>query len=243
MNPKLWGGLPLELLEMVFAYLSVGEISRLRLRSMEWKQTLDTADCEYYRVCERVGRKMLCLITRSENLFWARVLDTESTRWCTYQINAHHSANLPFDGTNGTAPASSDAGFVLFTTCINFSLKRKESRPSLLISIANPLTMIVDELPTLFDLWDIKLVQLKMDDSSTVFKVFMMAARAQWTSDKGPPSWTSAGIEPNMTLVSKYSNQDHSDQVTVHHLQNRMQNHNPKTIFCDRKEGVRSRVL
>lgn len=48
------------------------------------------------------------------------------------------------------------------------------------ISVLNPLSMTVTEMPALLDLQDVKLVQMKMDRGTTAWKVFMLAGRVRW---------------------------------------------------------------
>jgi hypothetical protein len=180
MTPNLWGGPSCVPFQIMLAYLPLRDIRRLRILNKEWKQTLEMADCKFYNACEELGRKKLCLITRSEDLFWARVLDMRSREWFTYPIDVGPSMREHLKGSACVMAVGEDAGLVCFATCLNSKSKNKNAPRSLLISVVNPLTMIVKELPTLLDVWELKLVQLKMDGGTKAFKVFVVADKATW---------------------------------------------------------------
>lgn len=149
MNPNLWGNLPQEILQNVFAHLPLGEISCLKLLSKEWRQIVSSAD--FQRVCSEVYPKLVCLLTRDRgargehNLFWVRVMD-HSQKWHTYGI--HVAGDLLGELVSAEIgsrmyPACEDQGWVCFATGGAFKFKEEESASEFLLQRCEPLDKVI----------------------------------------------------------------------------------------------------
>jgi hypothetical protein len=199
MNPNLWGNLPQEILQNVFAHLPLGEISCLKLLSKEWRQIVSSAD--FQRVCSEVYPKLVCLLTRDRgardehNLFWVRVMD-HSQKWHTYEI--HVAGDLLGELVSAEIglstrmyPACEDQGWVCFATGVHLSSKKKKAPPSFYFNVVNPLTRSSHELPPLVNYTKLNLMRIHVNRATTAFKVFAYANRVVWTKER---KWTAAGV-------------------------------------------------
>jgi hypothetical protein len=168
-NPKLWGALPGELLQMVFAHLPVHEISRLQFLSKEWRQIVSSPD--FHRVRNEVYPKLVCFITRVQHgAVWVRVLD-RLHKWHCYELLVRHP---DVDWTAAPAPnmfvACEDGGLVCFV-----SNMEKQERQIWFLTVVNHLTRTSHRLPPLYGLGYSYLVRMQVDRGVHAFKVFVFA--------------------------------------------------------------------
>lgn len=189
MNPNLWGNLPQEILQNVFAHLPLGEISCLTLLSKEWRQIVSSDD--FQRTCSEVHPKLVCLLTsnRVRNLFWVRVMD-HSQKWHTYEIRVAGDLLGDLIPTRMYPPCE-DQGWVCFATGVHSSSKKKKAPPSLYFNVVNPLTRSSHELPPLVNYTPLNLLRIHVNRATKAFKVFARTDRVVWTKER---KWTPAGV-------------------------------------------------
>jgi len=180
MNPGLWETLPRELLPLVFGHLPIDTISHMQILNKEWQRTI-TTDSEFHRVCNEVYPSMICLISKCRfNHFWVRVLDTKRWKWHTYGIVAGRPAVDWRSCKAIMTAACEDGGLLCFVTSWNMESRRKRKRSTLFFHVVNPLTRTSQELPPLFDMRNMELVQIQVDRRTRAFQVFVAARRFRW---------------------------------------------------------------
>ena len=176
MNSGLWGSLPKEVLQLVFARLPVVAIKRLRCVSKEWKVNIDTPGSEFRKACEEASTKTFALVYMDpddDDRLWARVFDKDSNRWHVFRINDEPWVQI----------IAADGGLVCFVS----KARRREGVRGLCITVLNPLTQDRNELPISEHISGTQptMVQLSVDRDSKQYKVIVVDSRARTDCFKG----------------------------------------------------------
>ena len=169
--------MPSDLLHLVFAHLPVDEISHLRVLNKEWMQIMSKPDSEFYRHCDAVQPKMMCVLAKdslTSNKFWVRVCDLKRGTWRRYEIIVGYPEYLIW------TLACEDEGLVCFVTHVNFVSWKRDESPTIFLNVVNPLKIVLYELPPLVNMRG-SIFQMKVDTTTKEFQVFVVAKRSQWS--------------------------------------------------------------
>lgn len=171
MSPAVWGALPKDLLQIVFARLPLAAISRLKCLSKEWKASIETAHSDFCQVCEAINPKSsFALVTTDgdqHGVFWVRVFDMKANRWHEFEFSSGDRYCV--------AATACDGGLV----CL-LSVSPKASRASheylpkpVFLTVWNLLTREKKKLPALKHLDGLypTMVQLFVDPQTKHYKV------------------------------------------------------------------------
>ena len=166
LDPFLWGTLlPEKVLHRIFASLPLPKIMSLQVLSRKWQENLNTQS-EFRQMCEELHRKVAILTRDRENVFWVRVLDTNSRQWCAFQISTGEpEADI--------TAASEDGGLVCFVSI----LKRSKQR-IFVINVMNILTKNSTKLPSLQNMKFVRMVQINVDAGTQTYKVLVVGDEA-----------------------------------------------------------------
>lgn len=63
MDPAVWGNLPEDLLQLVFARLEVPQINRLRVLSKAWLRHMKSTNSKFRQLCAEAHPKLFALVT------------------------------------------------------------------------------------------------------------------------------------------------------------------------------------
>lgn len=180
-NPALWSSLPHELLQLIFARLSLRDIRSLRCVSKAY-DAMVTTDSDFHRLCDAVNGSSFALVDTSYRFgaFWVRVFNATSNTWDSFKMVVKSPAlarPLPV-ASKWNSPEMSvicgDGGLLCFVCSMFFKSKLKKTRPSLFITVVHPLTGTSHELPPLLDLCNIRMMQIMASSETKGFKVFVL---------------------------------------------------------------------
>ncbi|KAG0578385.1 hypothetical protein KC19_4G019000 [Ceratodon purpureus] len=169
MSPALWGALPKDLLQIVFARLPLADISRLRCLSKEWKTSIETAHSEFNQVCEAINsRNSFALITTDgdqHGIFWVRVFDMNANRWHEFEFESGDKYCV--------ALVAHDGGLVCLLSLPFESRFSDGSSKPVILTVWNLLTREKHRLPTLVHLdgSTSTMVHLVVDSQTKHYKV------------------------------------------------------------------------
>ena len=179
LNPAVWSNLPHEVLRLVFARLSLCGIRGVKCLSKDWS-TVVTTGSDYHRLCDAVHGSSFALVDISRRLgsFWVKVFNVKFNKWDTFQMVIKPPALAEPPKARATSPHTSlicgDEGLLCFISSLYFRSKLKRTRPSVFITVVNPLTGTSHELPPLHELCDIRMVELIVSSEMKGFKVFVL---------------------------------------------------------------------
>ncbi|KAG0605433.1 hypothetical protein M758_9G058600 [Ceratodon purpureus] len=186
LNPALWTSLPHQMLQLIFARLSLRDIRSLRLLSKDWN-TMVTIDSGFHRICDEAQGSSFALISEEScelGEFWTAVFNVKFNKWDKFKM----AIKRPALASRGKSAAAStwtspvmntsvvcgDGGLLCFVSSVYLKSKLKRSRPTLFFTVVNPLTGISHELPPLLELCELRMVQIMTTSELNSFKVFVL---------------------------------------------------------------------
>ncbi|KAG0617813.1 hypothetical protein M758_4G017000 [Ceratodon purpureus] len=179
MSPALWGALPKDLLQIVFAHLPLADFSRLRCLSEEWRDSIETPHSEFIQVCKAVistHTNSFALISTDKDdmygVFWVRVFDMKANRWHEFEFDSEKKYCV--------ALVACDGGLVCLLSVVP-DVEEEENEDEydlpkpLLLTVWNPLTGEKYELPCLDHLDGLcpTMLQLVVDPQIMHYKVMV----------------------------------------------------------------------
>ena len=179
LNPAVWSNLPHEVLRLVFARLSLCGIRGVKCLSKDWS-TVVTTESDFHRLCDAVHGSSFALVDMSHRhgSFWVKVFNVKFNKWDTFQMVIKPPALAKPPKARATSPHTSlicgDEGLLCFISSLYFRSKLKRTRPSVFITVVNPLTGTSHELPPLHELCNIRMVELIVSSEMEGFKVFVL---------------------------------------------------------------------
>ncbi|KAG0570814.1 hypothetical protein KC19_6G189100 [Ceratodon purpureus] len=191
LDPRLWGNLPGEVLEAVFARMPTPAICRLRLLSRAWKRKASTYS-PFTRLCAELQPSLYALLWRvySKMPPWetapyaARFYDASACKWM-HPFPLGDVWNL--DTAVGIKKAASDGGLVCFVIFPPYGKKYSTElpRPAL---VCNPLTGEWRELPLHSEEFEhLVRVEMRVDRRTGDYEIILVASSRHCYEEAGGP--------------------------------------------------------
>jgi hypothetical protein len=180
LDPALWSSLPHEMLRLVFARLPLRDIRGLRCLSKDW-DAMVTTDADFHRICDAAHGSSFALVdtdSHRRGAFVIRVFNVKSNRWDNFKMAIKRPVLARSRTENppemNTSVICGDGGLLCFVSSVYFKSKLKRRRPSLFITVVNPLAGISHELPPLLGFCKIRMVQIITSSEAKGFKVVVL---------------------------------------------------------------------
>ncbi|KAG0570774.1 hypothetical protein KC19_6G186800 [Ceratodon purpureus] len=181
LDPRLWGNLPGEVLEAVFARMPTPAICRLRLLSRAWKRKASTYS-PFTRLCAELQPSLYALLWQvcSKRPPWetapyaARFYDASACKWM-HPFPLGDVWNLDTDVE--IIETASDGGLVCFVNTPPYGEEYTElPRPVL---VCNPLTGEWRELPLHTEFKHLERVEMRVDRRTGDYEIILVAYSRQ----------------------------------------------------------------
>lgn len=174
LNPVLWRTLPKELLLLVFAYLPVPDIIRLRSLSREWRRDMATVNSGINKACDEASSTMVAGFSRlhimCEGFPFPEFLVTICTQSSQYSYRLEPGNFVPGENLWDDTGAH-DAGLVCFVS----TWKPSKAKP-LCIVVVNLLSRVQRKLPPLqyAYLTPPKMMHIEVDSETKCYRVVVV---------------------------------------------------------------------
>ena len=164
LDPRVWGKLPQEILESVFAHLSTKNIGRMRALSKDWRLAGSTSS-PFMKACSALQPRLSGIMwVDHAGTLWGRMYVAKSRRWMRTALCI---PGVLEGGSRSHVPAiACDAGLV----CEVSSQLQQESG-LLRVVVVNPLTRQWRQLPAPCLIRKCKMVQLRVDRKTGDYKI------------------------------------------------------------------------
>ncbi|KAG0614475.1 hypothetical protein M758_6G179900 [Ceratodon purpureus] len=191
LDPRLWGSLPGEVLEAVFARMPTPAICRLRVLSRAWKRAASTYS-SFTRLCAELQPSLYALLWRvcSKTPPWetapyaARFYDASACKWMhPFPLGDVWNLDTDID----IIITASDGGLVCFVNSLPYR-KKYSTELRLPVLVCNPLTGEWRELPLHSEEFEHLLrVEMRVDRRTGDYEIILVAYTRHCYEEAGGP--------------------------------------------------------